>query len=342
MNSSASSQSSTSNSSSQSSSSSSSHSTQSSSRGRGGHRGGRGGRGGYRGAFSKCSPPSFKNNSFSEEARTKHEEEKKRLSEEFFSPIRGEKFNEFIAGILKECCLLPSEKVQEYLQHIDVFEQAFTSSTASSEKNYEAFEILGDLILNLCVVKYLTTRFPQLMADDGSGVSTLARLKINLISKSTFSKFAEKLKFGDYIASDMLTRRDDMPSLLEDTFEAFTGALMKVSEMCDKNSSRKGYLVGFGPQYRMISGMFDEMEISLKYEDLYDAKTRFKQLIENKGFESSVKFEQEINENGKIVFTAFIKVVKGDEVFHWKGVEFKKALAEQIACESAIADVKKM
>lgn len=284
----------------------------------------------------------FKNSAFTAQAKAKHEEEKRRLTEEKFSPLRGDKFVAFISDLLSKQAKLPAEKVTEYLQHIDLFEQAFTHSTCCPKKNYEALEILGDATLNFCVVQYLTQRFPELMADDGSGVGTIARLKINLVSKAVFSQCAEKLGFGDYIASDMLTRRDEMPSLMEDTFEAFQGALIKVSGLCDPNSKRKGYLVSLGPVYRVISGLFDSMEISLKYEDLYDAKTRFKQLLESEGLSSNISFFQELDGAGKIVFTATIKMVLSSGPISWQGKAFKKAAAEQTTCEIAITGLKKL
>lgn len=284
----------------------------------------------------------FRNSAFTNEARQRHEDEKKRLSDEKFSPLRGEKFKEFITGILTKQAKLPVAKVNEYLKHLDIFEQAFTHSSANAQKNYEALEILGDSILNFCVVNYLSQRFPELMADDGSGVGTLARLKINLVSKAIFSQCAENLGFGDYIASDMLTRRDEMPSLLEDTFEAFNGALIRVSALCDENSTRKGYMVSLGPGYRIVSSFFDGMEISLKYEDLYDAKTRFKQLLDGSGISSTIHYDQDVDENGKIVFTATLKVNTREGQLSWQGKEFKKAAAEQHACEVAIRGLKKM
>jgi dsRNA-specific ribonuclease len=280
---------------------------------------------------------------FTPDLKLKHEEEKRRLTDEKFSPLRGDKFTEFISELLSKQAKLPGDKVKEYLAHIDIFEQAFTHISACPEKNYEAMEILGDATLNFCVVQYLTQRFPQLMADNGSGVSTIARLKINLISKDIFAQCSEKLGFGEYIASDMLSRRDEMPSLLEDTFEAFAGAIIRVSGMCDPNSTRKGYLVSLGPVYRIISTFFDSMEISLKYEDLYDAKTRLKQYLEaNRMGGSTTTYVQELDVAGKIIFTASVKITingRVQEVGIGKG--FKKAASEQTACETALVYLKR-
>lgn len=284
----------------------------------------------------------FKNSSYTSERKAQNEEMKKKLSNEQFNPIRGNKFKEFISSLLEKEARLPKEKLNAFLEHIDIFEQAFTHQTANPHKNYEALEIIGDTALNFCVVHYLSHRFPQLMAGDGSGVGTLSRLKINFISKEIFSQCAEKLNFADYIASNMLIRRDEYKSLLEDTFEAFQGAIIQVSELTDPNSSKKGYLVSLGPVYRIIMNFFDNISISLKYEDLYDAKTRFKQLMESKNLQYKIFFEQELNENGKIIFTSKVETFINRERFVWYGKEMKKASAEQNACEIAIAGLQKL
>lgn len=274
-------------------------------------------------------------------AKSKYEEQKAFLANSQFSPQRGENFVEFISNILSKISRIPPEKVSEYIKHIDIFEQAFTHKTANENNNYEALEMIGDSILNFCVVEYLSNRFPDLMNTDGSGVGTLARLKINLVSKSVFSNFAEKLNFGDYIASDMLVRRDEMDSILEDTFEAFQGALITVIKKCDPNY-RKGYLVGLGPVYRIISYFLDSMEISLKYEDLYDAKTRFKNAMTMNDLKSEISYSQMVDSNGRIVFTVILKMVLKTGPVQWKAQDFKKAGAEQLACDMAIESLKKM
>ena len=272
--------------------------------------------------------------------KEKRDEEKKKLTEEKFSPQRGDNFYNFIKGLLISNAKLPEQKATEYLVHIKLFEQAFTSSTFNPEWNYEALEILGDSISNFCVVQYLTQRFPELMNPNGSGVGTLSRLKINLVSKTVFAQCAEKLGFAEHIASNLLVRKEEMNSLLEDTFEAFQGALLQISAICDPNSKRKGFLPSLGPAFRIVMNFLDGIEISLKYDDLYDAKTRLKQLVESVHLKyPTFKVTQEVNENGKIVFTTVIHIptLQGE----WGvGKGFFKDVSEQNACEKAIANLK--
>lgn len=128
------------------------------------------------------------------------QEEKKKLIEEKYTPVRGDVFEKFIRDLLKKGKASDAD-IDKWIVHIRLFEQAFTHSSYNSQWNYEAFEFRGDSIVNFCTVDYLIQRFPDLMADDGSGVSTLARLKINMISKAVFAKCAESLGFVNHIAS---------------------------------------------------------------------------------------------------------------------------------------------
>jgi len=277
-------------------------------------------------------------------ARTREERaaEKRRLIEEKYSPMRGEPFETFIMGLLKKAKVGEAD-IQKFMGHIKVFEQAFTHSSANPQWNYEVLEFQGDSIVNYCTVEYLSRKFPELTADDGSGVGTLARLKINMVSKSVFAKCAESMGFGEHIASNMYVRREDMKSLLEDTFEAFNGALHKVQTLCDPQSKRPGYLVGVGASYRLISSYFDTLEISTRYEDLYDPKTRLKQLLERvrKGY-PKFSTDQHLDDHGKIVFTTRVTIPgMGSPTVWGVGVGFELAVSEQNACEEAVQALKK-
>lgn len=270
------------------------------------------------------------------------QEEKKKLIEEKYTPVRGDVFEKFIRDLLKKGKVSDAD-IDKWIAHIRLFEQAFTHSSYNSQWNYEALEFRGDSIVNFCTVEYLIQRFPDLMADDGSGVSTLARLKINMISKAVFAKCAESFGFANHIASNMYVRREEMKSLLEDTFEAFHGALRQVQILCDAQSHRKGYMVGLGTSYRIIFNYFDSLEISTKYDDLYDPKTRLKQLLErNQAGYPKFFTDQIIDQNGKIVFTTTVTIPGMKPVSNWGvGKGFELAVSEQNACEEAVQNLKK-
>lgn len=279
-----------------------------------------------------------------EERKRQHEEKKKALIEQKFSPVRGENFKNFISTLLRKHAKIPEEKVAIYTQpeHLRTFEQAFTHESFNPDWNYEFLEFFGDSMLNFCVVAYLSQRFPDLNHSSGKGKGILSRLKINMVSKQIFAKCADHLGFSHHIASDMLSREPgNLPSLLEDTFEAFNGALFHVMTESDPNKDKKGWIVGIGPSYRIVMNFFDTIDISTRYEDLYDAKTRLKQLLEKlgRGFPKFF-YTEKIDDNNKIVFTTTIKIFSLDKNKEWGvGMGFEKKVSEQNACDHAIRNL---
>lgn len=150
---------------------------------------------------------------------------------------------------------------------------AFTSSCVNDINNYEIYEQLGDLSANKFIVSYMYNKFPKLL-ESSEYVKIVARIRILYGSKQTFSKIAEELGFWDFISSSLDTRNTAKKKLLEDVFEAFIG----VTENMIDRKFKIG--VGYAVVYDILSHIFDGIDISFKYEDLYDAKTRLKELFD--------------------------------------------------------------
>ena len=205
---------------------------------------------------------------------------------EIYSGDRGINFEDMIRSILKK-----GKLKEEYIDRIitngkELYSQAFTHPTANPDDNYEPLELLGDSIVNCCIVWYLSRRFPQLNCQDG--VKIIARLKINLVSKKIFADFGDQLDFWKYVSADKETRDTKMKKTLEDVFEAFFGATQKLID----SEIRMG--VGYSICYNIITNLFDTLHISLKYEDLYDAKTRLKEVFDFfKETIGQIKYENE-------------------------------------------------
>jgi len=205
---------------------------------------------------------------------------------EIYSGDRGINFEDMIRSILKK-----GKLKEEYINRIitngkELYSQAFTHPTANPDNNYEPLELLGDSIVNCCIVWYLSRRFPQLNCQDG--VKIIARLKINLVSKKIFADFGDQLDFWKYVSADKETRDTKMKKTLEDVFEAFFGATQKLID----SEIRMG--VGYSICYNIITNLFDTLHISLKYEDLYDAKTRLKEVFDFfKETIGQIKYENE-------------------------------------------------
>lgn len=186
---------------------------------------------------------------------------------------RGNVFKRFITSLLKKgkikdkyIDLLTTEK------NMEIYASAFTSELVDETNNYQVYEQLGDLTGNKFIVWYIYKRFPQLRCAEG--VKVAARLRINYGSKNSFCSIAENYGFWDFISATNDLRQRKKKSLLEDVFEAFIGATEAILD----SETRVG--VGYSCVYRILSSIFDDIPISLKYEDLYDAKTRLKELFD--------------------------------------------------------------
>lgn len=187
---------------------------------------------------------------------------------------RGDEFKAFLKRVLKEKGGLSKEYRDVLLtdESVVLYGDAFTSQDVDELNNYQWSEQYGDLTGNKFIVSYMYERFPQLKCE--AGVKVAARLRINYGSKQTFSSIAENLGFWPFITATNEVRSREKKPLLEDAFEAFLGVTEQVID------GAFGIGSGYAAVYTMLKSIFDEMPISLKYEDLYDAKTRLKELFD--------------------------------------------------------------
>ncbi len=244
---------------------------------------------------------------------------------------RGTKFTRFLQQILSLSRL--NEEYYKVLldeEGVTLYSKAFTHKTAHDIDNYEYLEFLGDTTLNKCIAWYLSDRFPQLKC--AQGVKILTRLKINLISKRSFAGFAKQLHFWEFISADSETRNLRMEKTLEDVFEAFFGT----TELLLDERTHHG--VGYIICYNIIKTLLDMKEISLQYEDLFDAKTRLKEIFDHFGPEiGTLQYKVE-----KIDRIHHVSIFINDNICIGTGSAPLKADAQQYASTEAIASLKKM
>jgi dsRNA-specific ribonuclease len=186
---------------------------------------------------------------------------------------RGADFKDLINRILKKGNL--KKKYRDMLTDdasMNIYASAFTSEMVDPVNNYQVLEQVGDLTGNKFIVNYMYEKFPQL--DCAEGVKVVARLRINYGAKQSFSEIARKLGFWPFISATNDLRQRKMKPLLEDVFEAFLGATERILD------KKKRIGVGYAIVYDILATIFDEMDISLRYEDLYDPKTRLKELFD--------------------------------------------------------------
>jgi dsRNA-specific ribonuclease len=220
------------------------------------------------------------------------------------SPYKNESFRRFIYDLLTLSNLKKTylEKLTTP-ENMEIYESVVTHISIDPAKNYEFYEILGDVTLNKSIVWYIKERFPFL--QNAEGVKIIARLRINLVSKKHFSRISRNIGFLPFIRAEEETMATQETSILEDVFEAFFGA---TEFMIDKMICPGA---GYGVCYQLIKTLLDMEDISLRYEDLYDPITRLKETFDY--YRSSLpgrecpliwgtmKFENLKNENEQVV-----------------------------------------
>lgn len=216
------------------------------------------------------------------------------------------------------------------LNHKAEFERVFTSAKFDPTNNYEIFELVGDGVANSFLSMYFLNKFPQVQCSDG--VKVLARLKINYASKRSFANIALGLGFWPYIRATEEERATERESLLEDVFEAFIGATAKLLD----EEFTVG--VGYGIAYQLLKSIFDKMTFSLEYEDLYDAKSRLKELFDSMPALGQIKYVHNDTANPKKV-EVFI-VSGGKQVKYGEGEGRTKSDREQMASQQALDKLK--
>lgn len=253
---------------------------------------------------------------------------------------RGEDFRTLITNVLNKgnmkedyiSFLTSEESLAEY-------SSAFTSELVDENNNYQIYELLGDLSANKFIGYYILKRFPQLKCSEG--VKVVARLRINYGSKNCFYKIAEDLGFWDFITATNEKRYRQKKSLLEDVLEAFLGI---TESLMDTRKMGLGYPI----VYKILEGIFDEIEISLKYEDLYDAKTRLKELFDMCGEKlGQLVYEEKKGDEDSLVYSSVYRMEKGvgtgwgKRTLIGKGVASLKADSQQNGAMDALQNLAK-
>lgn len=194
-------------------------------------------------------------------------------------------FKQLIISLLKRGNINDSH-IEKFTspENMEKYRLAFVHKSVDPENNYELLEFVGDAVIACCVVRYIKEqRFGEI-----KNVKYLTRLKHNIVSKKELALVAESAGFFKFIKiSDEVYQlfKDMTPeqrhkdyktymSLLEDCFEAFIGATQEII----------GGGVGVEIASNIIKSFLDEVEMSLDYDKVFDAKTRYKELCDRRGW----------------------------------------------------------
>lgn len=245
------------------------------------------------------------------------------VEEEKKQGLRGESFRQMLTTFLR-MGNITDDDIETLLDGdgMEMYDIAFTHKSYDAERNYEPYEFVGDSIANKSVVYYIFTKYPYLQQP--KCVVILNKIKNQLISGKSFARFARQLGFWDYVSTNSTLRESRLISVLEDVFEAVIG----VTELLVDRVHGRG--VGMVICSNIITRLLDGIHIPTTYEELCDAKTRLKELVDQYKSELRIQYKCTTVEKRHHVQIHFRGRVIGD------GDEFVKVKAEQIAAKKAM------
>jgi len=217
---------------------------------------------------------------------------------------------------------------------LDIYRKAFTHMSYDAHNHYEVYEQLGDITVNKFLVWYFHYRLARIggMFHSTLGVKIVARLRIKYGSKQHLADIADGLGFWDHIRLTETVSQGKRMSILEDVFEAFIGATEYLID------TRITVGLGYVACYRILKNLFDPMLIDISYEQLFDAKTRLKELFDlHRESLGALQYEYEKLANGQSKVQ--VLRVAPDQERHLLSAAIhpiNKALAEQQASEDAL------
>lgn len=197
------------------------------------------------------------------------------------------------------------------------------------EVSNETLEHLGDSVLGLVVTSYLKRRYP----DEDEGFLTILRSK--LVKGESLARFAESLGLGKFmLISSHIEAADgrNQSKLLEDTFEAFVGAIFE-----DFNSrtikSEKLQSVGIGYQIAE-QWLVHLMESTVNFGKLIAEQENFKERLINYA-QTHSKSIPIFKEKSRTKGSVQVVVQVGDDVVGCAESSTRKQ-AEMLAAQNAL------
>lgn len=189
---------------------------------------------------------------------------------------------------------------------------AFTHPSYNSEHNYQFLEFKGDPIVNYCLIRYISYRFPKI-----ESINWLTKIFHKFESKKILSHIAEvnnflpHIKYGDQIKKIINNKNykktETYLSMLEDVIEAFFSAIFEVL------SKNFGKAVAMRICFIILKNLADKIEFKINHDDIFDPRTRLKELFDSQNW--SFKDHNSTNrQDGKYISKVWYTDEEGNDV----------------------------
>lgn len=240
-----------------------------------------------------------------------------------------------IAKVKKDAVEILTDEV-----HLIEFREAFVHKSYSPQ-NQNLLKFLGITVSDACVIDYLSLRFPDITSE-----KWLTNLKHNIVSGDTFFNFAKKYKFDRYILNSGVIMDDktseSYKNVMTSTVKALIGAIVTVVD------AEKTRGVGYAVAFNLLERYLSSTEISLKYEDVFDSKSRLKEIYDRYRWKLKSSTEYSYDEESKIYTAKIYAYPLGNKRQNPENKKFiasgegrKKIIAEQEAAGKALNVLKK-
>lgn len=142
--------------------------------------------------------------------------------------------------------------------------------------NNETLEFLGDAVLSAVVARYLLERY------HGQNEGFLTKMRSKLVNGEMLGNLAKKLGFGDIIIisrhiEDKCNGRTN-PNILEDSFEAFIGAMFLDFNEVDNYNLLDNFYTGIGFQVceKFLINVYEDL---VNFTELIMTNTNYKEQL---------------------------------------------------------------
>ena len=167
-------------------------------------------------------------------------------------------------------------------RYTKTWDMAFTHSSFDAVNNYKMLEQCGDAVIHHFIKNHILERFPHFRRFPAKYVGVVENINQRCVSRAGLSVLARDLGFGAYVSYDnsdtAVTESGGytkpLSQILEDTFEAFVGALeMIVDDHIGTTGAGFAVCCEFLHDLFTTHPKFADLQDRVRHIDVYPAKT---------------------------------------------------------------------